>query len=116
MPAAGMLATQLAAIFPKTPKSTEEVPLASPTPTTDPTRVWVVEMGTARKGRENKRTTVAAANWAANPRVGVMWVIFSPIVFITRWPQVAMPMTIPTLPSNTSHSGTSASEPIAPSL
>ena len=72
MPAAGMLATQLAAILPKTLKSTDAVPLASPTPTTEPTRVCVVEMGTAKKGMENKRTMVAAANWAANPRVGVM--------------------------------------------
>ena len=65
MPAAGMLATQLAAIFPKTPKSTDEVPLASPTPTTEPTRVWVVEMGTARK-KPRKRQKALLGAWRAH--------------------------------------------------
>ena len=61
-PAAGMLATQLAAILPNTRKSTDEAPPASPTPTTDPTRVCVVEIGIAKNGMEKIRTVVAAAN------------------------------------------------------
>ena len=61
-PAAGMLATQLAAILPNTRKSTDDAPPASPTPTTDPTSVCVVEIGMAKNGMENIRTVVAAAN------------------------------------------------------
>ncbi len=62
MPAAGILATQLAAILPKTRKSTEEAPPASPTPTTDPTSVCVVDIGIAKNGIEKISTVVAAAN------------------------------------------------------
>ena len=106
--AAGTLATHEAAIFPKTRKSTAFAPPARPTPTTAPTRVWVVETGTAKNGIENTRMVVAAPNSAANPRVGVISVIFFPMVSITLHPHVMTPMAIPAEPRRMSQSGMSA--------
>ena len=106
--AAGTLATQEAAIFPNTRKSTAFAPPARPTPTTAPTKVCVVETGTARKGIEKTRMVVAAPNSAAKPRVGVMSVIFFPMVSITRQPHVRTPTAIPAEPSSTNQSGISA--------
>ena len=106
--AAGTLATQEAAIFPKTRKSTAFAPPANPTPTTAPTRVCVVETGTAKNGIENTRIVVAAPNSAAKPRVGVMSVIFFPMVSMTRHPHVMTPIAIPAVPNRMSQSGISA--------
>ena len=55
-PAAGRLATQEANILPKTLKSTAFAPPANPTPTTAPTRVCVVETGTAKNVRNGLYT------------------------------------------------------------
>ena len=91
-------------------KSTEAAPPARPTPTTDPINVCVVEIGTARKGMENIRTVVAAPNSAANPRVGVMCVIFLPTVTMTLAPQVITPRVIPALPKRINQVGIGASD------
>ena len=61
-----------------------EIPRASPTPITEPTRVWVVEIGMPIL--EKSRTVVAAPNVAENPLEGVMSAIFLPMVSITRFP------------------------------
>jgi len=53
------------------------IPLAKPTPITDPTMVCVVETG--RPSFENMRTVEAVANSAAKPRLGVISVIFLPM-------------------------------------
>ncbi len=58
---------------------------------------------------EKIRIVVAAPNSAANPRVGVISVIFLPIVSMTRHPQVITPIAIPAEPSNTNQSGIGAS-------
>ena len=94
--------------MPNTRKSTALAPPASPTPTTAPTKVWVVETGTARNGIEKIIIVVAAPNSAANPLVGVISVIFLPIVSITLHPQVITPIAIPAEPSKTSHNGIGA--------
>ena len=57
------------------------MPRASPTPSTEPTRVCVVETG--MPSREASTIVVAAASSAAKPRLGVSSVIFRPIVSIT---------------------------------
>ena len=108
--AAGILATQLAAILPNTLKSTEAVPPAKPTPTTEPIKVCVVDIGTAKNGMEKIRTVVAAPNSAAKPRVGVMWVIFLPTVTITLAPQVITPSVMPALPKRINQVGIAASD------
>ena len=60
------------------------IPLAKPTPIIDPTMVWVVEIG--MPNLENISTVVAVENSAVKPRVGVISVIFLPIVSITLYP------------------------------
>ena len=66
---AGNVITHDTTIFLTTPKLIAAIPLAIPTPNTAPTRVCVVEMG---KPEPEAMTTVeAAANSAANPRLGV---------------------------------------------
>ena len=57
------------------------IPLANPTPTTDPTNVWVVEIGIPIL--EQNSTVVAQPNSAQNPLLGVMSVILLPTVSIT---------------------------------
>ena len=57
-------------------------PRASPTPITEPTRVWVVEIGSP--SLEHIKTTEAAPKVAQKPLEGVISVIFSPTVAITR--------------------------------
>ena len=52
------------------------IPLAKPTPMTDPTIVCVVEMGSPNL--EKTSTVVAVENSAAKPLVGVISVIFLP--------------------------------------
>ncbi len=61
-----------------------DIPRAMPTPSTAPTRVWVVEMGMPVP--EANTMVVAAANSAAKPRLGVRWVIFDPTVAMTCRP------------------------------
>lgn len=60
------------------------IPLAKPIPITDPTIVWVVEMGSPNL--EKTSTVVAVENSAEKPRVGVISVIFLPIVSMTLYP------------------------------
>ena len=107
--ATGTLATHDAAIFPNTLKSTALAPPARPTPTTAPTSVCVVETGTAKNGIEKISIVVAAPNSAAKPRVGVISVIFLPIVSITLQPQVITPIAMPAEPSKINHRGIGAS-------
>ena len=59
---------------------------------------------------------VAAPNSAAKPRVGVISVIFVPIVSITLHPHVITPIAIPAEPSKTSHNGTSTWSAKSPPL
>ena len=54
------------------------------------------------------RIVVAAPNSAAKPRVGVMSVIFFPIVSMTLQPHVITPIAIPAEPRRTSQRGMSA--------
>ena len=54
------------------------------------------------------RIVVAAPNSAAKPRVGVMSVIFFPIVSMTLQPHVITPIAIPAEPRRTSQRGISA--------
>ena len=76
-----------------------------PTPNTAPTSVWVVETGIPVP--EAITTVVAAANSAANPRLGVSSVMFRPIVAITLYPRVASPTTMPPPPSSRIQNGSS---------
>jgi len=69
-------------IFPTTRTSIAPIPLASPTPKTAPTSVCVVETG--RLAPDATTTVVAAARFAANPRLGVNSVILRPTVSMTR--------------------------------
>ncbi len=59
-------------------------------------------------------TTIAAANSAQKPRLGVSSVIFWPTVLITRQPHVAKPTTIPTPPKANAHGGTGAFKATSP--
>ena len=77
----GNVTTQETIILPTTEKSTADKPLAKPTPSTAPTRVWVVEIG--KPVPEANTTVVAAANSAANHLLGVNSVIFLPTVSMT---------------------------------
>ncbi len=86
------------------------IPLANPTPSTDPTRAWVVEMG--RPIFDARRMVSPAPNSAQKPREGVSSVIFLPMVSMTLQPQVASPATMPVPPKMRSHKGTDA----APSI
>ena len=82
-----------------------EIPSTKPIPITAPTSVWVVDTGISSC---DARTTVkAAANCAAKPLLGVNLTIFSPIVFITRYPRVASPITIPAAPKKRIQRGVS---------
>ena len=80
------------------------MPRASPTPSTAPTRVCVVEMGNPVP--EATTTVLAAARVAAKPRDGVRSVMRVPTVAITRWPKVTSPSTMPKAPNNNTHEGT----------
>lgn len=80
------------------------MPLARPTPNTAPTSVWVVDMG--KPVPEAMTTVPAAANCAANPRLGVSSVIALPTVIITLKPNMARPITIPEAPINNIQNGT----------
>ena len=84
-------------------RSNSANPRANPTPIIDPTKVCVVEMGSPIL--EHIRTTVAAPKLAANPLDGVISVIFSPTVFITRTPQTNKPNTIQIPPKPKIHKG-----------
>ena len=111
---AGKVTTQETTIFLMTPIFNAAIPLAIPTPSTAPTRVWVVEIG---KPVPDANTTVeAAANSAAKPLLGVRCVIPSPIVLITRCPNKARPATIPNPPSGNIHQANGADLAISPPL
>ena len=71
-------------------------PFANPTPITPPTNVWVVEIGNPIY--EATTTVVAVASSAEKPRLGFSAVIFSPTVFITFFPSMLKPKTIPVAP------------------
>ncbi len=88
----GTVANQDTAISLTIPRFSVGRPRASPTPITEPTKVWVVETGNPIF--EQTRTTVAPAKVAQKPREGVISVIFFPIVSITRLPQTKSPNTI----------------------
>ena len=81
-------------------KLSAEIPRARPTPSTAPTSVCVVEMGSPVP--EAMTTTVEAERLQQNPRLGVSSVIPAPTVAITLCPYMTRPATIPTAPrSNT---------------
>ena len=69
----GTVINQALIIFLMTFKLRAAMPLARPTPITDPTRVWLVDTG--RPSLEQTRTVVAVANSAEKPLEGVMKVI-----------------------------------------
>ncbi len=81
---AGRVISQDITMVPITPRLSAAMPRASPTPSTAPTRVWVVEIG--RPVPEASTTVVAAARVAAKPRLGVSSVMPVPTVAITLWP------------------------------
>ncbi len=81
-PAAGSEIIQAKKIFFSTSRFMAEIPRARPTPMILPTATCVVETGMPR--REQRRTVVAVPNQAEKQLVGVMDVIFSPTVYITR--------------------------------
>ena len=70
---AGIVMTQETKIRLTTRRSIASMPRAIPTPSTAPTRVCVVEIGIPVP--EAITMVVAAASSAANPRLGVNWVI-----------------------------------------
>ena len=78
----GIVVIQETIIILTMPKFNVGKPRASPTPITEPTKVCVVEIGSPNL--EHIKTTEAAPNVAQNPLEGVISVIFSPIVAITR--------------------------------
>ncbi len=69
-------------MVPTTRRFSAPIPRARPTPSTAPTRVWVVEIG--RPMLEAPTTVVAVASSAAKPRLGVSSVMCLPMVAITR--------------------------------
>ena len=78
---AGSVTTQEVKMVPITRRFSEPMPRAMPTPSTAPTRVWVVEIG--RPVPEASTTVVAAARVAAKPRLGVSSVMPVPTVAMT---------------------------------
>ncbi len=99
----GTVANQETIIFLMILRSRLAKPRASPTPMTDPTSVWVVEIG--NPSLEQIKTTVAAPNSEQKPREGVISVIFFPIVSMTREPQMNNPMMIQVAPRTRIHNG-----------
>ena len=85
----GIVVTQEMKIILTIPRFKVGRPRANPTPIIEPTRVCVVEIG--RPILEHIKTTEAAPNVAQKPLEGVMSVIFSPTVAITRYPQTINP-------------------------
>ena len=86
-------------------KSRVPMPRMSPTPTTAPTSTWVVEIGNPR--REQIKMVVAAPNCAQKPRVGVISVMFLPIVSITFVPNRRSPQPTAAPPIKSIQNGTS---------
>ena len=78
----GIVVTQEIKIIFTIPRFKVGSPRANPTPIIEPTRVCVVEIG--RPILEHIKTTEAAPNVAQKPLDGVMSVILSPTVAITR--------------------------------
>ena len=78
----GMVVIQEITIIFTIPKFKVGNPRANPTPMMDPTKVWVVEMGSPIF--EQIKTTEAAPKVAQKPLEGVISVIFSPTVAMTR--------------------------------
>ncbi len=74
-----------------------EVPWAKPTPITEPTRVWVGEIGIPYDMKMKK--TREAAIWAEKPLVGTSSVMRLPIVSVTRSPRKSIPITSPRAPT-----------------
>ena len=87
-------------------------PFANPTPITPPTSVWVVEIGNPTY--EATTTVVAVASSAEKPRLGFNAVIFSPTVFITFFPSMLKPKTIPVAPKKRIQAWTGESVSIIP--
>ena len=80
----GMVTTHDTKIRPTTRRSIASMPRASPTPSTAPTSVCVVEIGIPVP--EAITMVVAAASSAAKPRLGVNSVMLVPTVAITLCP------------------------------
>ena len=93
----GIVVTQEIIIILTMPRFNVGKPRASPTPITEPTKVCVVEIGSPNL--EHIKTTEAAPKVAQNPLEGVISVIFSPTVAITRYPQTIKPKTMNPPPS-----------------
>lgn len=81
---AGRVISQDITMVPITRRLSAAMPRARPTPSTAPTRVWVVEIG--RPVPEASTTVEAAASVAAKPRDGVNSVMPVPTVAMTRRP------------------------------
>ena len=101
-------------MVPTVRRFSEPMPRAMPTPSTAPTRVWVVEIG--RPVPDASTTVVAAPSSAAKPRLGVRAVILVPTVAITRAPRIARPNTMPMAPTSRIQLGMAASSPTWPPL
>ena len=87
--APGMVKIQAQTMFMVTPQRTAESRLAEPTPDMAPVITWVVLTGTPRWVA--RKMLVALAVSAETPSIGLILVIFCPIVLTMRQPPVHVP-------------------------
>ena len=89
---------QVVAICLITSNLTVAVPLAIPTPITEPTRVWVGDIGNPMEA--NSMVILPAEICAENPLVGTNSVIRLPIVPVILFPAIKIPSTRAMAPKN----------------
>jgi hypothetical protein len=87
-----------------TPQRTALIRLLAPTPMMQALMQWVVDTGTPR--RLAARIVTAPAVSAAKPWIGVIRMIFEPIVLMIRFPPAIVPSAIATAQERITQSGT----------
>ena len=110
--AQGTVSIQDMTIEPRKPMFNASNPLARPTPVTDPTTIWLDEMGIPNI--DARKTVEAVAKLTEKPLELFNVVMPSPTARITLCPHVETPITMPSPPSISSHLGTSTHEATAP--
>src|SRR3954447_10156002 len=105
-PAAGSVTTQATTMLPATPQRTADSRRVAPTPMIEAVVTCVVETGTANTVAVAISTPEATV-WAANPPVGVSWMIRLPRVRMIRKPPAYVPALIARAEARMTHSGTS---------
>ena len=95
---AGIVIIQVVAICFITSNLTVAVPLAIPTPITEPTRVWVGDIGNPIEAKS--MVILPAEICAENPLVGTNSVIRLPIVPVILFPAIKIPSTSAIAPRN----------------